>query len=172
MVMSGVYARPSVTGKVPHRQGAHLAAHTALCYVCRMAIAEMNPVQAHEVLKSNPGARYLDVRTEPEFEAGHPAGALNVPVIIVDPATRQPRLNPDFVATVEGHFSRTTKLLIGCQSGGRSERACVILAEAGYTDVTNVQGGFGGAHDATGRTQVPGWRDAGLPVETGQSKPR
>ena len=133
-----------------------------------MTIAEMNPVQAYEVLKSNPAARYLDVRTEGEFESGHPAGALNVPVIIVDPATRQPAVNPDFVATVERHVPRTTKLLIGCQSGPRSERACALLAAAGYTDVTNVQGGFGGAHDASGRIVIQGWRDAGLPVETGR----
>jgi rhodanese-related sulfurtransferase len=133
-----------------------------------MTIAEMDPLQAYEVLKSNPAARYLDVRTEPEFEAGHPAGALNVPVIVVDPATRRPTANPDFIATVERHIPRTTKLLIGCQSGGRSERACALLAEAGFTDVTNVQGGFGGAHDASGRIVVPGWRDAGLPVETGR----
>ena len=133
-----------------------------------MAIAEMNPVQAHEVLGSNPAARYLDVRTEPEFEAGHPAGALNVPVILLDPATRQPKPNPHFVATVAGQVPPTTKLLIGCQSGVRSERACTLLAEAGFTDVTNVQGGFGGARDASGRIVVPGWRDAGLPVETGR----
>jgi rhodanese-related sulfurtransferase len=133
-----------------------------------MTIAEMSPVEAYEALKSDPTARYLDVRTEGEFEAGHPAGALNVPVIAVDPATSRPAANPDFVATVERHVPRTTKLLIGCQSGVRSERACTILAAAGYTDVTNVQGGFGGAYDASGRIVVPGWRDAGLPVETGR----
>ena len=137
-----------------------------------MAIAELDPVQAHEVLKKNPAARYLDVRTQGEFEAGHPAGAVNVPVIVLDPASRQPRLNPEFVASVERNFPRTTKLLVGCQSGPRSERACGLLAEAGYTDLTNVQGGFGGAHDASGRIVVPGWRDAGLPVETGPATPR
>ena len=45
-----------------------------------------------------------------------------------------------------------------------------MLAEAGYTDVTNVRGGFGGARDQSGRVVVPGWRDAGLPVETGQTQ--
>jgi rhodanese-related sulfurtransferase len=127
------------------------------------------PPEAQEVLASDPAAVYLDVRTEAEFEAGHPAGARNVPVMQFDPATRQPRANPDFVAVVQRHFPPTTKLLVGCQSGVRSLRACQLLGEAGYIDVTNIEGGFGGARDQNGRVVVAGWRDAGLPIETGQT---
>ena len=132
-----------------------------------MQIAETTPPEAHETLKTNRDAVYVDVRTAEEFEAGHPAGARNVPIVFFDAATRQPRPNPDFVGTVDRIVPRTVKLLVGCQSGGRSERACELLAAAGFTDVTNVCGGFGGARDRTGRVTVPGWRDAGLPVETG-----
>jgi hypothetical protein len=32
----------------------------------------------------------------------------------------------------------------------------------------NVRGGFGGAHDHTGRLVEPGWEAVGLPVERGQ----
>ena len=131
-----------------------------------MEIPQTTPADAHATLGQSPGALYLDVRTEEEFAAGHPAGARNVPVVFFDPATRQPRPNPDFLAIVERHVSRTAKLLVGCQSGMRSQRACELLSQAGYTDVSNVQGGFGGARDQTGRI-VPGWREAGLPVETG-----
>ena len=49
-------------------------------------------------------------------------------------------------------------------AGGRSQRACEIMEEAGYSDLTNVRGGFGGARDASGKVVAPGWRDAGLPV--------
>jgi rhodanese-related sulfurtransferase len=132
-----------------------------------MDIPETTSTDAHEILTRHPDAVYLDVRTEPEFETGHPAGARNVPVVFFDPATRQPAPNPDFLATVERAIPHTAKLLVGCQSGVRSQRACELLAEAGYTDVTNVRGGFGGARDRAGRVVVPGWRDAGLPVETG-----
>lgn len=132
-----------------------------------MPVPSTTPPEAHRTLANDPDAVYLDVRTEAEFEAGHPSGARNVPVIVVDPATRQPRPNRDFVAVVQRHFAPTTKLLVGCQSGGRSLRACEILADAGYTDLTNVEGGFGGAHDAMGRIVVQGWHDAGLPVESG-----
>lgn len=131
-----------------------------------MSIAQKTPPEAHEILRRHPDAVYLDVRTEAEFEAGHPAGARNIPVLFVDPATRQPRPNPDFVAVVERHVPRTTKLVVGCLSGGRSQSACELLAAAGFPDLTNVRGGFGGARDASG-APIAGWRDAGLPVEQG-----
>ena len=51
-------------------------------------------------------------------------------------------------------------------AGGRSQRACEMLEEAGFTDLTNVAGGFGGNRDASGNVVVAGWRDAGLPVTT------
>jgi rhodanese-related sulfurtransferase len=137
-----------------------------------MDIPQTTPPQAFETLRGHPDAVYLDVRTAGEFEAGHPAGARNIPVLLLDPATREPRENPDFVASVERELPRTTKLIVGCQVGGRSQRACELLAQAGWTDVTNVRGGFGGARDRFGHLVVPGWQDAGLPVETGAARPR
>ena len=137
-----------------------------------MDIPQTTPPQAFETIQGHPDAVYLDVRTAGEFEAGHPAGARNIPVLLLDPATREPRENADFVASVERELPRTAKLIVGCQVGGRSQRACELLAQAGWTDVTNVRGGFGGARDRLGRLVVPGWQDAGLPVETGAARPR
>ena len=133
-----------------------------------MPISQTTPPDAHALLAAHPDAVYLDVRTEPEFEAGHPAGALNVPVVRVDAAGR-PAPNATFAADVERLVPRTTKVVVGCQAGGRSQRACELLAVAGWTDLTNVQGGFGGGRDAAGRP-VPGWRAAGLPVESGPAR--
>jgi rhodanese-related sulfurtransferase len=130
-------------------------------------IREVAPAEAHTTLQQHPEAVYLDVRTEEEFEAGHPAGARNVPIVLLDPASGRPIANPDFLTVVGQHVARTAKLLVGCQAGGRSMRACEVLLQAGYTDVANVRGGFGGARDHGGRLVEPGWRDAGLPVETG-----
>src|SRR5712691_10570619 len=45
-----------------------------------MDIRQVTPREAYELLEQNPTAIYLDVRTEAEFEAGHPAGARKVPV--------------------------------------------------------------------------------------------
>jgi rhodanese-related sulfurtransferase len=136
-----------------------------------MDIRQITPPEAYERLSENPAAIYLDVRTVAEFEAGHPAGARNIPVVFFQPGTPQPVANPDFVATVEREIPRDATLIVGCQAGGRSQHACELLAHAGYTDLTNVRGGFGGARDQTGRVVVPGWRDAGLPVETGPAHP-
>lgn len=135
-----------------------------------MPIQQLEPPQAYEVLNSNPDALYVDVRTEAEFERGHPTGAVNVPVVFIKgPGEMVP--NEEFLAVAEKSFPKNRKLVVGCMAGGRSQRACEILEQAGYTDLTNVRGGFGGARDASGAVIVPGWRDAGLPVstETGDS---
>jgi rhodanese-related sulfurtransferase len=128
-----------------------------------MAIKQVEPPEAHEILKANPGAVYLDVRTEPEFAQGHPAGAINVPVVFIK-GPGQMELNPDFLAVVNATLPHGRKLIVGCLSGGRSQRACELLEAAGYTDLTNVRGGFGGARNPSGQVVVTGWRDAGLPV--------
>ena len=133
-----------------------------------MDIPQTTPPEAYEILVHDATAVYLDVRTEPEFEAGHPAGARNVPVVFFDPRGGPPTPNPAFVVTVARRIPRQAKLLVGCQAGGRSQHACELLAQAGWTDVANVRGGFGGARDASGRVVVPGWREAELPVETGK----
>ncbi|MCC6766652.1 MAG: rhodanese-like domain-containing protein [Deltaproteobacteria bacterium] len=129
-----------------------------------MEIRQTTPPDAYETLQRDPRAVYLDVRTPEEFAAGHPEGAINVPVLFFRGGGSTP--NPDFVDAVQRALARDTPLLVGCQAGGRSQRGAEILAAAGYTDVTNVRGGFGGARDETGRVVIPGWRDAGLPVAT------
>jgi rhodanese-related sulfurtransferase len=128
-----------------------------------MPINQLEPPQAHETLQKNPDAIYLDVRTEQEFAQGHPTGALNIPfVFIKGPGQMEP--NPDFMAVAEKTLPKDRKLVVGCLSGGRSQRACDALDQAGYTDLSNVRGGFGGARDASGQVTVAGWRDAGLPI--------
>lgn len=127
-----------------------------------MAIKQVEPSAAHQLLTANADAIYLDVRTEDEFALGHPAGAINIPVMFMIPGRPQP--NGDFLAVAEKVLPKDRKLVVGCLAGGRSQRACEILEEAGYTDLTNVRGGFGGQRDASGQMVVKGWRDAGLPV--------
>jgi rhodanese-related sulfurtransferase len=127
-----------------------------------MAIKQVEPSEAHKVLSENPEAIYLDVRTEEEFAKGHPAGAINIPVVFLLPGRPQP--NPDFVAVVKKVLTPNRKLVVGCLAGGRSQRACELLEDEGYTDLTNVLGGFGGQRDASGQIIVKGWHDAGLPV--------
>ena len=136
-----------------------------------MPIAQTTPQDAQKILETDPNALYLDVRSQREFEAGHPEGAINIP--IADSTDGGPlRPNPDFLTVVERHVGRDRRVLVGCQSGGRSLKACDVLMAAGYTDLANVQGGYGGARDRSGNTLTPGWSDCGLPSGTGSPSGR
>ena len=128
-----------------------------------MAVKEITPQEAHEALQKEPDCVYIDVRTVHEFCAGHPQGAVNIPVAFPDPG-RGMALNQDFVKIMESHFSKEKKIIVGCQAGPRSEAAARMLVEAGYQDVSNMQGGFGGMRDPFGRVIAPGWSSLELPV--------
>ena len=123
--------------------------------------------EAAEILKDNPEALFLDVRSRGEFEAGHPEGALNVPIAEPD-GFGQMSPNPDFVAVVQALApALETTIVFSCQVGGRSMRACQALEAVGYTDCINNDGGFGGrGNPMTGQIEVPGWAACGLPVST------
>ena len=111
------------------------------------------------------GYVYVDVRSVPEFEAGHPQGAYNVPLMHMGPGGMAP--NPDFVRVMQSAFpDKTAKLIVGCKAGGRSARAASALEAVGYTAVVDQRAGYEGAPDPqTGRVAEPGWRPAGLPVD-------
>jgi rhodanese-related sulfurtransferase len=132
-----------------------------------VSIQQITAEEAQALMTQDQNIVYLDVRTVPEFEAGHPPAALNVPVVIPNPALRKMVPNPDFLSTVEAALPKETRLIIGCMSGGRSQFAAEVLEDAGYQHVANLQGGFGGARDQMGRLLVPGWQDHGLPEEVG-----
>jgi rhodanese-related sulfurtransferase len=120
------------------------------------------PAEAADLVKQ--GWSYLDVRSIPEFDQGHPVGASNIPLLHFQGGRMTP--NPAFQRVVDATFPKNSKLVIGCKSGGRSLQAAGLLAAAGYTDVVDMRGGFGGEHDALGRVSCAGWAEAGLPVAT------
>ena len=126
-------------------------------------IARVSPEEASALL-SDGGYIYVDVRTESEFEAGHPPGALNVPFMLRGPAGLVP--NAEFVSVMEAAFDKEAHLLLGCQSGGRSRKAATALAAAGFSGLQELRTGWDGSRDAFGRLE-PGWSKASLPVETG-----
>src|SRR5258706_13905605 len=109
-----------------------------------MGINQAEPPQAHETLTKNPGAVYLDVRTEGEFAQGHPAGAINIPVVFIK-GPGQMEVNPDFVAVAEKVLPKGTKLVVGCMPRGRLQRACGILEDAGCAALPDRSGVVGGA---------------------------
>lgn len=117
-----------------------------------MPVSNVSITDAH--LAQRASATYVDVRSRLEFEAGHPAGAINVPLLEADEDTGQLMPNPDFVRVMKANFAPDTRLLLGCQSGTRSARAAQILETFGFTNLGNVLAGF------------QGWMPSGLPIET------
>ena len=71
------------------------------------------------------GAVLVDVRSPDEFDSGHLEGAVSLPL---------DRIQFDIARAVP---ERTTPLVLYCRSGARSGRACTLLAEMGYGQVTN-----------------------------------
>ncbi len=123
----------------------------------------VSPREAHELMQQ--GYAYLDVRSTPEFAEGHPAGAVHIPLAEMGPMGMQP--NPQFMAQVAARFAKDARVVVGCQMGGRSARAVAALEQVGFTALVDQRAGFGGARGLTGQVTEKGWRDEGLPVETG-----
>jgi rhodanese-related sulfurtransferase len=119
-----------------------------------MTTKRVDPKEARVLMEQ--GWTYVDVRTEAEFDGGHPAGAINIPIN-----------SPDFVAVMKARFPVDAKLVVGCLMGGRSARACQVLESQGYQQLADQTGGWGGQRDGLGRVVVPGWVDAQLPVGGG-----
>ena len=125
-------------------------------------IQRVSPTEAKRLVDEE-GYVYLDVRSEPEFAAGHPSGAQNVPLMNAGPAGMTP--NPEFLDVVLALYPKDAKIVVGCRSGQRSMRAAEAMIAAGYTNVIDQRAGFEGPRDAFGRVTEPGWGPAGLPVE-------
>lgn len=87
----------------------------------------------------DPSVVLLDVREDDEWQRGHVAGAVHVPMGEI-PA-RMAQLSPD------------PTYYVMCHLGGRSQRVAQYLARNGYR-VANVSGG------------IQAWADAGRPVIT------
>lgn len=127
-----------------------------------MDVKRITPEEAKALLDSGGGYTYLDVRTVPEFDAGHVPGAQNIP--FMEPAGGGMAVNPQFVEIVEKNFPKDAKLICGCQKGGRSFKATQALLDAGFSNVVDMRGGFGGETDHCGCIVAPGWATSGLPV--------
>jgi rhodanese-related sulfurtransferase len=126
------------------------------------SVRVVSPEDAKNLVEN--GYKYLDVRSESEFEAGHPPGAVNVPLQHLGPTGLES--NPEFLRVVAGNFPKDARLVVGCKAGGRSRRAVEILLAEGYTELVDFAAGWDGKRDAFGRLQ-PGWSRLGFPIETG-----
>lgn len=128
-----------------------------------MSIRRVSPKEAQALLAE--GYVYVDVRSIEEWEAGHPAGSQNLPLLLRGATGLIP--NPDFVAIFGRTYSKDAKIVIGCKAGGRSKKAIEMLEPHGYTQLIDQRAGYDGVRDAFGQLQEAGWAEEGLPTASG-----
>jgi hydroxyacylglutathione hydrolase len=93
-----------------------------------LATLDQITVEALSNRLQGPGLQVLDVRREPEWEAGHIAGAFWWPL--------------DNFKVAPPEIDRNTPIAVHCKGGYRSMIACSLLQRAGFRSVVNVAGGF------------------------------
>ena len=102
-------------------------------------------------ISKTPKPQILDVRTPEEFASEH-----------IDNATNVNWLGTDFVSDAE-KFDKSKPVFVYCKSGGRSAKASAKLAELGFKNIYNLEGG------------MMKWNAAGLSTraegEQGEAKP-
>ncbi|GAB3986790.1 thioredoxin domain-containing protein [Spirosoma daeguense] len=102
-----------------------------LLFLCQLVRAQTVSVDTFAtLLKQNPQAQLIDVRTPTEFAEGHLPGAVNI------------NSQRDDFSRALGQLDKTKPVYVYCLSGGRSKRAFDKLTELGYTDVRDLKGGY------------------------------
>ena len=128
---------------------------------------DLSATEAWELLKSDPKARLIDVRTTAEWNfvglpdlrpLGQEAALIEWQMF----PTMQP--NPQFVAAASAGADKDAPVLFLCRSGARSRSAAIALTAAGFGRAYNIAGGFeGDLDDERHRGHRNGWKAAGLP---------
>jgi len=83
------------------------------------------------VLKRDTSVQLIDVRTPNEFQAGKISEAINIDF-----------LKPSFEAELL-KLNKSQLTLIYCQSGGRSASALKKMKDLGFSNVRELEGGYG-----------------------------
>ncbi len=93
-------------------------------------IKTIDAVSFSKEIQSTSDAQILDVRTPEEFTSGH-----------LDQAQNVNWLNADFVNNAS-KYDKSKPVFVYCKSGGRSHKAAEKLAELGFTNVIELEGGI------------------------------
>ena len=94
------------------------------------SIRVVEPVDASELLDDGTDRILIDVRTPEEFDEARLDGALLIDFY-----------RDDFEAAID-ELDRDQAYVIYCRSGNRSGQAREIMAQLGFTDVADIDGGI------------------------------
>ena len=116
---------------------AAVLAISAVCFAQSPANAEgyqkITPQQA-KARMAEPGVIVLDVRMQQEYDAGHIANAVLLPLPLIEAGD---------AAVAKALPDKGAEILVYCRSGRRSAIAANALINMGYTNVLD----FGGIND-------------------------
>ena len=116
---------------------AAVLAISAVCFAQSPANAEgyqkITPQQA-KARMAEPGVIVLDVRMQQEYDAGHIANAVLLPLPLIEAGD---------AAVAKALPDKDAEILVYCRSGRRSAIAANALINMGYTNVFD----FGGIND-------------------------
>lgn len=101
------------------------------------SIKSLDPISFSKEIAMIEEPQLIDVRTPEEFNAGHILDAKNINW-----------LGDDFVTNTE-KLDKSQPIFVYCKSGGRSVKAAAKLAELGFKNIYNLDGGMM-KWDATG----------------------
>ncbi|WP_067702337.1 rhodanese-like domain-containing protein [Nocardia jejuensis] len=131
---------------------------------------DLTPKQAWELLRDNPDAVLVDVRTEAEWRfVGVPdTSGIGRPTKLIEWVDTTGTPNNRFVdqlkqALTDRDSGSDAPVIFICRSGQRSIGAATAATASGYEPSFNVSEGFEGALDAQGHRGSSGWRADGLP---------
>jgi rhodanese-related sulfurtransferase len=133
---------------------------------------DVSPDEALELLRTDPRAVLVDVRTEPEWSyVGVPdlSGLGREAVFLEWQSYPSMAVNASFVSDLKQELARRgtpddAPILFLCRSGARSRSAARAMTEAGYGQCLNIAGGFEGGPDPSGhRGMLDGWKARSLP---------
>jgi rhodanese-related sulfurtransferase len=99
------------------------------CSASSDAITDVDVAEASQIVDEG-NTVILDVRTPEEFAAGHLPDAININVE-----------SSDFATKVAG-LDESAETLVYCRTGNRSGVATDQMAELGFTDLADLQGGI------------------------------
>lgn len=135
-------------------------------------VKSLTPPEAFELMRSDPRAVLIDVRSNMEFLfIGHPRGAINVPWIDEPDWVVNPHFTAEVRKVVLGGITcdedaGCAPVILICRSGKRSLQAGELLLREGFVNVCNVLDGFEGElDDEHHRSTLGGWRYHGFPWE-------
>ena len=136
------------------------------------AVGEVTPLEAWELLKSDPKAQLVDVRTTAEWSfVGVPDLAQLGRRVLMIEWSSYPGMarNGEFETQVAGQLKAhgagaETPIVFICRSGARSLSAAQAMSAKGYRRCFNLAGGFEGDLDGERHRGLQnGWKHEGLP---------